>query len=67
MKMICTLAAAAASLYAAADALAQPVTMDWSTVGNAGYADPTTGFGSVAYEYRIGTYEVTNSQYAAFP
>jgi len=43
------------------------ITMDWSTVGNAGNApDPTTGFGSVGYEYRIGTYEVTNSQYAAF-
>lgn len=41
--------------------------MDWVTVGNAGNAaDPTTGFGSVGYEYRIGTYEVTNSQYAAF-
>lgn len=43
------------------------VVMDWSTVGNAGNApDPTTGFGSVGYEYRIGTYEVTNAQYAAF-
>lgn len=41
--------------------------MDWSTVGNAGNAaDPTTGFGSVGYEYRIGTHEVTNAQYAAF-
>lgn len=66
MKTI-TLAAATASLFAAAAPLAQPVTMDWSTVGNAGNApDPTTGFGSVGYEYRIGTYEVTNSQYAAF-
>jgi len=58
---------AVASLFAATSAFAQPVTMDWSTVGNAGNAaDPTTGFGSVGYEYRIGTYEVTNSQYAAF-
>lgn len=41
--------------------------MTWSTVGNAGNAaDPTTGFGAVGYEYRIGSYEVTNSQYAAF-
>ena len=41
--------------------------MDWSLVGNIGNAaDPTTGFGSVAYEYRIGTFEVTNAQYAAF-
>ena len=41
--------------------------MDWSLVGNAGNAaDPTTGIGAVDYEYRIGTYEVTNAQYAAF-
>jgi len=62
-----TLAAAAASLFAVASALAGPVTTDWSTVGNAGNAaDSTTGFGAVGYEYRIGAYEVTNSQYAAF-
>ena len=62
-----TLAAAAASFVAASAAFASPITMDWSTVGNAGNAaDPTTGFGSVGYEYRIGTYEVTNAQYAAF-
>jgi len=36
-------------------------------VGNPGNAaDPTTGYGSVAYTYNIGTYEVTNAQYAAF-
>jgi formylglycine-generating enzyme required for sulfatase activity len=67
MRKLCTLAAAAASFVAASAAFASPVTMDWSTVGNAGNAaDRTTGFGSVGYEYRIGTYEVTNSQYAAF-
>lgn len=67
MKKLCTLAAAAASFVAASAAFASPVTMDWSTVGNAGNAaDPTTGFGAVGYEYRIGTYEVTNAQYAAF-
>lgn len=32
--------------------------------GNA--ADPTTGYGSVAYTYNIGATEVTNAQYAAF-
>lgn len=43
------------------------VIMDWTTVGDAGNpADPTTGLGSVGYEYRIGTYEVTNAQYVAF-
>ncbi|MEQ9461039.1 MAG: SUMF1/EgtB/PvdO family nonheme iron enzyme [Phycisphaeraceae bacterium] len=54
-------------LVVAPAAKAGPITMDWSTVGNAGNAaDPTTGFGAVSYEYRIGTYEVTNAQYAAF-
>ena len=43
------------------------VEIEWVTVGNAGNpADPTTGFGRVCYEYRIGKYEVTNDQYAAF-
>ncbi len=51
-------------------AIAQ-VTIDFATVGNAGNAgdpnNPTSGpLGAVAYEYRIGTFEVTNSQYAAF-
>ncbi len=37
------------------------------TVGNPGNAaDTATGFGAVAYGYRIGKYEVTNAQYAAF-
>jgi formylglycine-generating enzyme required for sulfatase activity len=39
--------------------------MDWVTVGNANNAG-SPAFGSVGYEYRIGTYEVTNAQYAAF-
>ena len=40
------------------------------TVGNAGNAADTryeaTGYGSVAYEYQIGKYEVTNGEYIAF-
>ena len=43
------------------------VVIDWRVVGDPGNPpDPTTGFGSVPYEYRIGTYEVTNTQYAMF-
>jgi sulfatase modifying factor 1 len=43
------------------------VTIDWVSVGNAGNAaDPLTGYGAVAYEYKIGKYEVTNAQYGAF-
>jgi len=43
------------------------ITIDTVLVGNAGNAnDPTTGYGAVDYNYRIGTYEVTLSQYSAF-
>jgi formylglycine-generating enzyme len=52
---------------------AQAVVIDTVLVGNAGNAadtqimsDGTTGYGDVPYEYRIGKYEVTNAQYAAF-
>jgi sulfatase modifying factor 1 len=56
--------AACAALITSASA---SVTIDWVTVGNAGNAaDPMTGFGAVAYEYKIGKYEVTNAQYVAF-
>ncbi len=42
--------------------------LDWATVGNAGNAgDPNAfGRGGVAYEYRIGRFEITNAQYAEF-
>jgi formylglycine-generating enzyme required for sulfatase activity len=48
------------------------VTFDWATVGNVGNpADPSNsdavpGIGSVSYEYRIATTEVTNAQYVEF-
>jgi len=43
------------------------VSIDWVTVGLPGNAaDEQTGFGSVAYTYRISKYEVTNVQYAEF-
>ena len=47
------------------------ISIDMVYVGNAGNpADQAYGanpaFGSVAYDYMIGTYEVTNTQYAAF-
>lgn len=47
-------------------ALAQ-ITIPTVPVGDVGnIADPTTGYGAVAYAYNIGTHEVTNMQYAAF-
>ena len=42
------------------------VTIPTVLVGDAGNAADSTGFGAVAYEYRIGTTEVTNSQYVEF-
>jgi formylglycine-generating enzyme required for sulfatase activity len=55
--------AAIAALITTASA---SVTIDWITVGNAGNAADTTGYGAVGYEYKIGKYEVTNAQYGAF-
>ncbi|EIQ00804.1 hypothetical protein OpiT1DRAFT_05360 [Opitutaceae bacterium TAV1] len=59
-----------------ATAFADPlVTISTATIGSPGntaddavmaYDGGTTGYGSVAYEYRIATTEVTNAQYAAF-
>ncbi|NUQ53909.1 MAG: SUMF1/EgtB/PvdO family nonheme iron enzyme [Phycisphaerales bacterium] len=44
-----------------------PIQIPTVLIGNPGNAlDPTTGFGSVACAYNIGTTEVTNAQYAAF-
>ncbi len=49
----------AASVHAA-------VTIDYVTVGDAGNAADTTGYGAVAYNFQIGKFEVTNAQYAEF-
>jgi len=62
-----TIAAALACLTVLAGPAWATVTFNWATVGNAGNAaDPTTGFGAVANEYRIAKTEVTNDQYAEF-
>lgn len=42
------------------------VSIEYATIGNPGNNADTTGYGAVAYEYRIGKYEVTNAQYAEF-
>jgi len=62
------LAAALAALLATP---ASAVTIDWVPVGNAGNAADTpssncyaASCGSVAYNYLISKYEVTNAQYA---
>ena len=45
---------------------ADTVTYEMVTVGNAGNAADTTGYGAVNYEYGIGKYDVTISQYTTF-
>ena len=46
--------------------LVQGINIDLVTIGNAGNAADSTGYGAVGYEYRIGKYEVTNAQWNAF-
>jgi hypothetical protein len=36
--------------------------IDWASVGNTGNPADTTGYGSVAYEYKISRYETTIAQ-----
>jgi len=58
-----------ALLFAGSALRAQTINMQYVPVGNPGNApDPATGsqYGSVGYAYRIGTYDVTDSQYCAF-
>ena len=62
LPKLLTLAAAAALITSASAS----VTMDWVNVGHAGNVADSTGYGAVAYAYRIGKYEVTNAQYATF-
>jgi len=52
--------------FAAGSAEVRAVTIDWVTVGNAGNANDTTGYGTVSYDFQIMQFEFTNSQYAAF-
>ena len=59
---------AALACLVAAPAGAVPITYQQVTVGNAGNANDTGGggIGAVAYDYQIGTYDVTIGQYTAF-
>jgi sulfatase modifying factor 1 len=54
------------ALLAAGAARAGLVNLETVAVGDPGNTGDTTGFGAVAYEYRIGKYEVTINQYATF-
>lgn len=64
-SFICSVLLGAAALLAAPHARGV-VSIDYVTVGNAGNANDTTGFGGVASVFGIGKYEVTNAQYTEF-
>jgi sulfatase modifying factor 1 len=57
------------SSLASAELIRDGIDMEFVTIGNAGNAADTggtPGCGAVAYNYRIGKYEVTNAQWNAF-
>ncbi len=62
----CTLIAIGLCIVPQQFACAANISIDAVYVGNAGNGPDDTGLGAVDYDYRIGTYEVTNTQYAAF-
>ena len=64
MKKVFAIAAAIALL--SLGIAAQAITIDTVRVGDAGNAADGTGYGSVAYNYNIGKYEVTAGQYTDF-
>jgi formylglycine-generating enzyme required for sulfatase activity len=55
-----------ACVVASLTASALGVTIDYTTIGNPGNAPNTNGWGAVSANYRLATYETTNTQYAEF-
>jgi len=63
--LLATVLLACASLTAHADTFgtgANQFTLDFTTIGNTNNSADTTGYGSVGYDYRIGTYEISQYQ-----
>ncbi len=56
----------AGALVGAASLTHGSVNIDTVLLGDAVNANDSTGYGGVGYDYQIGTYEVTNAQYASF-
>jgi formylglycine-generating enzyme len=66
--VIVALVVLASGIVAQADTVTHgstTINMDFVNVGNAGNTADDTGYGTVGYNYRIGTYEVTADQWAA--
>lgn len=74
VKLLVSVAAFAATAALGTASVLGQITIPTVPIGNPGNAgdtvvmttDGTTGYGSVAYMYNIGSTEVTNAQYAAF-
>ena len=65
-KSIITCLVTILATFVPAASRADTVTYEMVTVGDAGNAADTTGYGAVNYEYQIGKYDVTIGQYTAF-
>lgn len=60
--VLCAVSALSTQHFARADTFGSGTnafTIDFVTIGNAGNAADTTGYGAVPYEYRVGTYEIS--------
>jgi hypothetical protein len=64
--MVLAAAAAAMFLFTTTSHAATIDTVPVGNPGNAGEIQPPGTFGAVGYNYRIGTTEITNAQYAEF-
>ncbi len=63
IKNLLTVIVIASALASSATAM---IAIDTKYVGNSNNTADSNGYGAVAYDYKIGTYEVTNSQYVSF-
>ena len=63
---LCVPAVLAALLLIVRQECAADIVIDLTYIGAAGNSSDTTGYGSVSYDYYIGTYEVTVAQYTEF-
>jgi len=65
-RLMMMVAMAGLMVGGAASASADPIVIDTVTVGNPGNLADSTNYGTVAYTYDIGKFEVTAGQYTAF-
>lgn len=66
MNKKCLILAAGLTGLLAGSSASAAINIDTVSVGDAGNANDSFGFGGVSYNYHIGTHEVTNNEYAAF-